>query len=160
MEIGFLPHAHQQCVAEAVAQAEALCRLRRVRFTPLRRRVFELVWESHRPIGAYEILDRLREERGQTPAPPTVYRALEFLLSQGLIHRIAAQNAYVGCSFPRRPHRGQFFVCQECGNVVETSNGGINRAIEQTAEELGFSPSACVVEIYGLCPTCQEGRRE
>lgn len=85
-------HHHATCIEDALATAEKLCSERKQRFTPLRRRVLELVWQSHRPVGAYEILRQLTAEEG-CPAPPTVYRALDFLLDQGFIHRINALNA-------------------------------------------------------------------
>ena len=89
-----------------------------VRFTPLRRRVLELVWSSHKPVGAYALLDQLRNE-DLGSAPPTVYRALDFLIENGLIHRIERMNAFVGCSHPGEAHRGFFLICGDCGNAEE-----------------------------------------
>ncbi len=103
-------HDHGHCVATALDAAASLCQRRRARLTPLRRRVLELVWRSHEPQGAYDILDTLGE-RGRRAAPPTVYRALDFLLGQGLIHRIESLNAFVGCRDPDTPHAGQFLIC-------------------------------------------------
>ena len=92
-------HDHRRCVADALDKAEALCSDRGARLTKLRCRVLELVWNSHAPIGAYDVLRRLSQEH-QSAAPPTVYRALDFLLEQGLIHRIESLNAYIGCPVP------------------------------------------------------------
>ena len=83
----FRPHQHEHCVHNALSSAEDLCSKRGVRLTAIRKRVLELVWASHQPLGAYAILDKLTAE-GHKPAPPTVYRALEFLLEQGLIHML------------------------------------------------------------------------
>jgi Fur family zinc uptake transcriptional regulator len=95
----FHTHQHEHCVHDALAAAEVLCAKRGVRLTAIRKRVLELVWASHQPLGAYAILDKLTNE-GHKPAPPTVYRALEFLLEHGLIHRIASLNAFLGCIHP------------------------------------------------------------
>ena len=100
-------HDHAACIAQAVGQAEQVCHQQKQRFTALRRRVFELVWQHHRPIGAYEVLDLL--QRDGRAAPPTVYRALDFLLEIGLVHRIASLNAYVGCIQPHHHARGTVF---------------------------------------------------
>ena len=99
-----------------MAAAERLCSERGLRFTPLRRRVLELVWSSHKPVGAYALLDALRNE-ALGSAPPTVYRALDFLIEQGFIHRIERMNAFVGCSHPGEAHRGFFLICGACGNA-------------------------------------------
>ena len=96
-------HDHLDCVRAAVSRAQDLCRRRGARLTPLREHVLELVWCSHAPIGAYQLLERLADTRGRV-APPTIYRALDFLSREGLIHRIVSLNAYVGCPQPGRPH--------------------------------------------------------
>ena len=98
--------------------AEKLCAAKGLRFTPLRRRVLELVWSGHKPVGAYALLDQLRDE-DLGSAPPTVYRALDFLIEHGLIHRIERMNAFIGCSHPGEAHRGFFLICGECGNAEE-----------------------------------------
>ena len=94
-------HEHQGCVADALARAEDVCRQRGARLTPLRRRVLELVWDSHRAVKAYDLLAALGETAGAAK-PPTVYRTLEFLMEHGLVHRIDSLNAFVGCPQPRR----------------------------------------------------------
>ena len=81
------PHNHDHCIVDALQRAEALCEQRNVRLTPIRRRVLELVWHSHAPIGAYAILDQLKTT-DRSAAPPTVHRALDFLLEHGLVHRL------------------------------------------------------------------------
>ena len=95
-----------------------------LRFTPLRQRVLELVWSSHKPVGAYALLDQLRDE-DLGSAPPTIYRALDFLIEHGLIHRIERMNAFIGCSHPGEAHRGFFLICGECGNAEELDSAGL-----------------------------------
>jgi Fur family zinc uptake transcriptional regulator len=149
-------HDHDRCVERALARAESLCRERGARLTVQRRRVLELLWTSHRPIGAYEVLDMLREE-GFSAAPPTVYRALDFLLGQRLIHRIESLNAFVGCDRPDTEHTGQFFVCTGCCQVAEMDDRQITRAVSRSAADVGFEPEHQTIEVSGVCRRCRKG---
>jgi len=146
-------HDHSRCVDAALAQAEIICRDRGVRLTDIRRRVLELVWSNHRPVGAYEILDHLGGNRKKAQ-PPTVYRALEFLLEQGLIHRIESLNAYIGCTAPERDHAGQFLICRDCGATAELLDRRIDTAIHAGATAAGFTIEHPTVELEGLCAKC------
>ena len=154
---GFLPdrHDHGDCVEAALEEATAVCGDRGVRLTPVRRRVLEIIWQGHRPLGAYAILEVLSGE-GHSSAPPTVYRALEFLLTQGLVHRLSSLNAFVGCSRPGHPGAGQFLLCTACGTAAELNDPDIERAIEHGAAAEGFVCRDHTVEISGLCPRCRE----
>jgi Fur family transcriptional regulator, zinc uptake regulator len=152
-------HDHQSCVANAVSVATELCQRRGVRLTALRQRVLELVWHSHAPIGAYDILDRLRVEDGRLAAPPTVYRALEFLMQQKLIHRIESLNAFVGCIDPSRPHSAQYLICRACGTVTELEDSAVAEAIAGQAARQGFSIDRQTVEVHGLCGHCAKAAR-
>ena len=150
-------HNHAGCMAEALRSAERLCVRRGARLTEIRRRVLELVWRSHQPVGAYAILERLGRERGRV-APPTVYRALDFLIAHGLAHRIASRNAYIGCARPESEHIGQFLVCSDCGSAAELDDRRIDKAIRSGAEAAGFAVERPVIELAGRCPNCREGR--
>lgn len=151
----FQPHDHSHCVHDALATAERLCADSGARLTPLRRRVLELVWASHRPLGAYELLDRLTAE-GHKPAPPTVYRALEFLLEQKLVHRIASRNAFLGCTHPGAAHAGYFLLCDECGNAEEIGDGrALAGAIASAAQAADFAISSQTLELTGRCRRCR-----
>ena len=146
-------HDHRHCVATALQDARAVCAERGARLTPMRQRVLEIIWQSHRPLGAYAILEVLSGE-GHSPAPPTVYRALEFLLTHGLVHRLSSLNAFIGCTRPGHPGAGQFLLCTSCGTAVELNDTRIERAIERSAEAEGFTSQVHTVEISGLCPHC------
>jgi len=146
-------HDHRDCQTAAIDTAERLCNLRGARLTELRRRVLELIWRSHDPIGAYAILDALREE-GRAAAPPTVYRALDFLSEHGLIHRIESRNAYVGCADPEHGHTSQFLICGRCGAASELHDGRISDVIGDCTHEMGFRVQHLIVEAIGLCPSC------
>lgn len=146
-------HHHTDCVRLALDAAERKCRDQGARFTALRRRVLELVWASHEPIGAYALLDALRGE-GHAAAPPTIYRALEFLLRQELIHRLERRNAFIGCSQPTQPHAAQFLICVECGRAAELIDPAIGAALHRGADAAGFRITSQTVEIEGLCADC------
>jgi Fur family zinc uptake transcriptional regulator len=149
-----LPHDHSRCVADALAEAEALCAKQGTRLTTLRKRVLELVWASHKPLGAYELLDQLTRE-GHKPAPPTIYRALDFLLENGLVHRIASLNAFIGCVHPGELHQGQFLICKACHAAIELELPAISQAIVAGAAAVGFAVESQTVEVVGLCAGCQ-----
>jgi len=147
-------HDHASCIHQALIDATAVCAKHGARLTQLRRRVLEILWQSHRPLGAYEILEVLSSD-GRSSAPPTVYRALDFLLENGLVHRIASRNAYVGCSRPGHSAGGQFLICEACGSAAEVNDAGLEQAIGSTAESADFAASEHTVEISGRCPNCR-----
>ena len=149
-------HDHGLCIEDAMAAAEALCVRRGLRLTALRRRVLELVWQQHNPVRAYDLLDRLRDER-RSAAPPTVYRALEFLLETGLIHRIESLNAYVGCPEPHQAHAAQFLICRGCSAVGELDDPEIAELVLHRTRAMGFSADRQTIEVMGLCPSCDPG---
>ncbi|MDP6565758.1 MAG: Fur family transcriptional regulator [Alphaproteobacteria bacterium] len=153
----FAPHGHDHdaCVQTALAAAATSCARDGKRLTPLRRRVLELVWRSHRPVGAYDLLALLQVERGRV-APPTVYRALEFLRHQGLVHRLDSLNAFIGCDRPGHGHQGHFLICQQCGAAVEVRDGNLSGAIDRLADRSGFAIAAETVELTGHCAGCRD----
>ena len=143
----------------ALREAEAVCLRRGATLTPLRRQVLELVLEAQSPVGAYALLDRLKVSRPGA-APPTVYRALDFLLEQGLIHKLERLNAYIGCVDAghghghEHHHPHQFLICRACGATAEIADHGIAHAIEAAARRAGFALAEATVEIEGTCATC------
>ena len=150
-------HDHRLCVDGALSHAASVCAARGARLTALRRRVLELVWASHRPVGAYVVLEVVARERGGA-APPTVYRALDFLLAYGLIHRIESMNAFVGCSRPGASHAGQFLICSDCGTAAELAEDRIAAAVVAEAARIGFAVERQTVEVQGTCPDCRKSR--
>ena len=149
-------HDHNSCITTAMADAELVCQQRKQRFTTLRKRVFELVWQQHKPIKAYDVLEKLQQ--GGRAAPPTVYRALDFLLELGLIHRIESLNAFVGCIKLGRQHEGQFLICSSCWAFAEIDCAQISESIRSSADSFGFEIQQQTIEIMGLCPKCQAKR--
>jgi Fur family zinc uptake transcriptional regulator len=146
-------HDHAVCIDDALAIAETMCQDQGLRLTALRRRVLELVWQQHNPVRAYDLLDKLRGHR-RSAAPPTVYRALEFLIRTGLIHRIESLNAYVGCPDPHGSHTAQFLICRDCNAVGELDDPEISDLVTRRARDLGFAADRQTIEVMGLCPGC------
>jgi len=150
-----LPSSQQ--VASFIDQAEALCDRRKLRFTRLRKQVLELVCKAGQPVGAYQLLDQLRTT-GRSAAPPTVYRALDFLLEQGLVHRLATNNTYLACAHPQHPHAAVFLVCSECGHTREVHTEGVIEELRQQAGEFDFTIRHASVEVTGLCSHCRRSQ--
>jgi len=143
----------------ALARAEASCLARGAQLTPLRRQVLALVLAARQPIGAYALLDQLRATRAGA-APPTVYRALDFLLDQGLIHRLERLNAFVACGHQHaahehaQDHQHQFLICRDCGATSEICDSGVTRAVTEAALRQGFRLLRATVEVEGICGRC------
>ena len=148
-------HNHDVCISDAMKSAEERCETQGLRFTPLRRRVLEIVWSQHGPTGAYDILAKLRHDKGNT-APPTVYRALEFLVENGFVHKIESLNSFVGCVGDGGRHASQFLICKKCYQVGELDDPEIAAAIEKKAKRRGFKVARPTVEVLGLCETCDK----
>jgi Fur family transcriptional regulator, zinc uptake regulator len=147
-------HDHQRCISRALRNAEQICQELQLQLTPIRRRVLELILQRHAPIGAYDILGSLRKGEGAL-APVTVYRALEFLLSAGLIHRIDALNAYVACETPNTAHVPQFLICRHCQRVIELEDDSISQLVSKKARTAGFTVDMDDIEIKGVCDECR-----
>ena len=133
--------------------AESLCNERGVRLTSQRKAVLQMLLESEKPLSAYDLLDQMRQVL-KKPAPPTVYRALDFLLEQGLAHKIESIHAYVGCVHPEHPHASQFLICADCGEVAEVEDKTITQSLENAGKAIGFNTTHPVVELMGTCADC------
>jgi Fur family zinc uptake transcriptional regulator len=147
----------EEALARAMTRAEALCRARGARLTEQRRMVLRLLFASDKPVSAYELLDRMRATV-KNPAPPTVYRALDFLLEQGLIHKLESLHAYVGCTDPEHPHTSQFLICGDCGEVAEVEDPSIAKSLQAAGKAAGFRTERPVVELLGTCAQCTAKR--
>jgi Fur family zinc uptake transcriptional regulator len=138
----------------ALAMADAYCRERGEKLTPIRRKVLELLLTSGRATKAYSLLDDMRQIHPGS-APPTVYRALDFLLSAGLIHRIESINAFAVCHDLTQCQHGILVVCQQCGNVTELHEPKLRQALVAQIEAAGYRLAGDGIELKGLCAQCQ-----
>lgn len=171
-------------VIERLAAAKEHCRLSGARFTPLRQQIYQLVLESDQPVGAYDLITQLQQMRlfemddsdtlktsglskqfvekpstkkraPKNVAPPTVYRSLEFLLSEGLIHQLTSINAYVPCCHPRAQHTAAFLICDQCQRVQECSSLPVQEMMNFAEQDVGFTVERSVIELSGRCQVCQ-----
>lgn len=155
--LAFAKHNHERCRVHAMAEAKSICKTRGARLTPVRERVLELLWDAHRPLGAYDILETLAEE-GFGSQPPVVYRALDFLIEQGLVHKIERLNAFLACDCPTDAHGAKFLICTGCDRVAEFDDQAIAKALNKIAAGTGFAIGRATLEVEGLCPDCVGGK--
>jgi Fur family zinc uptake transcriptional regulator len=143
--VGMQDHDHSQC-----AHAHG-----HIKLTPSRQLVLDKLCAAGRPVGAYEMIDILAAETGKRPAPVSVYRALDFLLENGLVHRLASRNAYMACAHQHgRSAPVAFLICEKCGRVTEATSPEIDEGLDRLAQDSGFVAQAQVVEITGRCKDC------
>ena len=157
-------------VIDRLTAAKEQCRVSGARFTPLRQQIYQLVLAANKPVGAYDLITQLQQIRSsepetkdampikQTPknvAPPTVYRSLEFLLSEGLIHQLTSINAYVPCCHPRAQHTAAFLICDQCQRVQECSSLPVQEMMSFAEQDVGFIVARSVIELSGRCQSCQ-----
>lgn len=149
-------HDHGRCTADALSHAESVCKQRAQKLTPIRRQVLEALLSSHRPLGADEVIDELAKSMPR-PAPITVYRALDFLIGNGLVHRIESRNAYLACAHDHDATTMiAFLICEHCGSVGEIPAAPLAQGLNAAARATGFTPTLSVVEITGTCVHCQK----
>ncbi len=153
--LGFQSHDHSLCVDQALAEAESRCAEQGLRLTPVRRKVLELLLQEHRALGAYAILDLLRDS-GFGSQPPVAYRALDFLVEHGFAHKIERLNAFVACAHPGANHAPAFMICRLCDAVAEAQAAPSNDALGAAARAAGFQIEKTVVEAEGVCPVCAQ----
>ena len=150
-------------IAERIADARAQCVKGSVRFTPLREQIYEMVLKANKPVGAYDLITQLQQMRlseadtqtSKNVAPPTIYRSLEFLLEQGLIHQLTSINAYVPCCHPRAQHTAAFLICDNCLRVQECSSLPVQEMMSFAEQDVGFMVNHSVIELSGRCQACQ-----
>ncbi|RUO34338.1 transcriptional regulator Zur [Aliidiomarina shirensis] len=148
---------HKQATEQLLKRAEIMCQRRGVRMTPTRREVFAILTEQEGAVGAYDLLDLLKAEVPNAK-PPTIYRALEFLQSQGFVHKVSSSNSYVLCSHFEKQHPVQMLICTHCGNVQEIHSSGVHQAFVEQAEKQGFTVQQQTVEALGVCSNCQHSQ--
>ena len=151
--VAFDAHDHGRCVDTALAAAEAHCAAEGLRFTPVRRAALEILLSEHRAMGAYELLDRLHQA-GFGSQPPVAYRALDFLVANGFVHKIERLNAFIACAHPGENHSPAFLICRLCEAVAEAQSAPARGSLGDAARATGFQIERTLVEALGLCPSC------
>ena len=144
----------RRAITGQLNKAVRLCAENGARLTALRQEALRLILSADGPLTAYQLLNQLKETR-KNAVPPTVYRTLEFLLENRLIHRIERLNAFIPCTEAEHEHHAvQFLICGQCGAVAEIEDPAVSRALESAAEKQGFRTSAAMVELDGTCASC------
>jgi len=152
----FAQHDHKSCCGTVLDAADRLVRDAGLRLTPVRRRTLEILLEDHRALGAYQVLQRLADD-GFGAQPPVAYRALDFLVENGLAHRIRRLNAFAACMQPGIAHAPTFFICSGCNAVAEAPAFDVSDALENAGDQIGFRVEKMNIEAVGTCPGCQMG---
>lgn len=147
-------HDHRHDAAAFVETVSSACESRGLRLTPLRLRVLELIAAEEKPVKAYDLLDRLKDEHSGA-APPTIYRALDFLLENRFIHKLESINAFVGCHHPNQVHQVPFLICDVCSSAVEICDERVSQLLNEQARERGFGARAQTLEVHGVCAECR-----
>lgn len=152
-------HGHDACgghgAGDVVERAERLCQTRGLQFTRLRRDVLAAVAAEHKPLGAYDIAERMSAP-GRRVAAVSVYRALDFLTEQGFVHRISSRNAFVSCGHDHGEGAGLvFLICRTCGGIDEMTAPAVESALDQTLAGAGFTPTSRILEVEGECGACR-----
>ena len=145
---------HEVCIESAMSEAESICQENGLRFTELRKEVLRLIWLSHVPAKAYDILEKLKG-KAWSAKPPTVYRALDFLLETGLVHKLDSINAYIGCTHPREHNGCYFLICTDCNEAKECCSPELTDAIELAWNKNSFRPQKVTLEVLGQCGECE-----
>ena len=146
--------SEQNATVGRSALAISFCAENGIKLTKLRREVLQLLWERDGPTGAYALIEALEQRHSRPIGPPTVYRALQFLVSHGLAARFESLNAYVPCLRPARDQGRAFFFCSNCGVTAQIDPPDLEKLLTRVAKEVGFRPSHKVVEIKGICREC------
>ena len=137
--------------AEQVRQA---CTQQGLQLTAARAGVVSIIAEHDAPLGAYAILEALARREGRPIAPPTVYRALDFLMEHGFLHRIESRNVFAPCAHFGHRHQGVMLSCETCGRSFEIEDDALGEALDKAAETAGFVARRRTIEVAGLCAAC------
>jgi Fur family zinc uptake transcriptional regulator len=145
---------HNLCIEEALQKADLICKDKGLRFTEIRRKILEMIWASHAPSKAYDILDKLQNHISAA-RPTTVYRSLDFLLENGLIHKLSSLSAYIGCTHPLKHKNCYFLICSDCGEIKECCDSKLTNSIQLASKQNNFKTKQITVEIIGTCQNCK-----
>ena len=148
-------HDHKACIEKAIRKAEQLCVERGAQLTPIRHKILELIWESHQAVKAYDLLERIKPFN-DSAKPATVYRALDFLIEQRLIHRVESMNAFIGCNHLESKHDLLLLICELCQEIEERPATKVMKALSLELAEAGFNAQRKSIEIHGICSRCSQ----
>ena len=149
--------SHLSCstldIDAALLEADRICAKQEARMTPIRKRVLKLLLQSSAPAKAYDLLEQLGGEGAAKP--PTIYRALDFLLEMGLAHKIESLNAYVACGHRDHKHVAVFLICDKCQSTQELHADDALDVLKSETQAVDFHLRNAVLELHGLCSNCR-----
>ena len=148
-------HNHRGCINHALQTAEQVCLKKDIRLTTIRKRVLELICANHKAIGAYELLDLFRQQDPKAK-PVTIYRALDFLMEAGLVHKIESLNAFIACLQAETQHKSAILICDQCKNAYEINATSVYESLFALSETVQFEPQNLTLELHGLCANCKK----
>ncbi len=149
------PHNHKSCLQQALQVAEQVCHKKGLRLTTIRRRILELVCANHKAIGAYELLDLFRAEDPKAK-PVTIYRALDFLMDAGLVHKVESLNAFIGCLHAETQHKSAILICEQCNSAYEIDASSVYDNLFALSKAIQFTPQCLTLELHGVCSNCSD----
>lgn len=145
--------SHHKCIESALEQTEKLCLNNKIKFTELRKNIFIHIWQNHKPIKAYDILQELQKKEAKAK-PITVYRALDFLVKNHMVHKLTSDNTFFGCTHPGKAHNCYFLICKKCNNVEEGCKNDLIKNIYNNLDQTNFKIEYINLEIHGICKKC------
>jgi Fur family zinc uptake transcriptional regulator len=158
--LAFQDHDHVRSINAAIKQAQQKCTDANVSLNSTREAILRLLWHSNRPLGAYQLQQQLAKVADKPIAPPTIYRALEFLQDLRLVHKIPSLNAFIGCPFPNSEHSNIFLICEKCNIVAEVSDRKTNQLLQEICQKANFKLNSQIIELFGICPNCEEKNKQ
>ena len=144
----------KKAIKDSITQVFEICKENNIAFTEIRKNIYEIIIKHKKPIKAYEILDQFRNISGKTSHPPTVYRAIEFLIDNGFVHKLSSINSLVGCFHPKIHKECYFLICKKCNIYQECCDNDLAKNIFKTAKKNDFIVSNTTLEIEGHCQDC------
>lgn len=148
-------HAATFDVEGFICDVESRCKSRGASLTPIRKEVLSLLLRHPGGLKAYDLLDRVRAERANA-TPPTIYRALDFLMEQGLAHKIGRMNLFIACRHASHQVPSLFVVCEKCGEVSELEDPKVMKGLTAMIARAGYRLESPEVEITVICPRCAQ----
>ena len=147
-------HDHRKCSKKVIQNAEETCLKFSLNFTPIRKKVLEIISSNHKPSRAYDLLEKLRDD-GFCDKPPTIYRALDFLIENKIVHKLNTINAYVACFDEESEEISCFLICEMCQEIEEFHNKNLNKVLTNIGKKRGIEIKNLNLEIGFKCQECK-----
>ncbi len=148
-------HNHKECSKRVIKNAKEVCHEGSLNLTPIRKKVLEIIASNHKPSRAYDILSKLKDG-GFSDKPPTVYRALDFLIENKMVHKLSTINAYVACFNDEAEEVSCFLICEKCQDIEEFQDEAVIKAMTNIGKNKRINIKNVNLEISFRCDQCEE----